>query len=586
MNRKSQTPPGEAPQKPDTKQPSKPKKWDAAEFIEQFPDDWEERIDKAVVPFDVARAVNEKMVAYGLIAPTEESPSGQCGTENSRPAGGGARRAVACSSQKQTMPEDPTAAEQDRVHDNRVRLIREYGEPFIANEGKARATLRINERFMAGRLATEAWIVRDPEAEEFFSYDARTGLWGPLSENMLAADAGGLINQELDLAGKSSLRAMVSGRQCREVVGFAKAFAEQRGFFELKPDVIVAQNTALRVTADGVVQEPFSPDHRARVAVPAAYDPTAECPRTDDELIGLNFEPEDAEVFWKYLGLVVLGRNLVQRMVIIHGETAGTGKSIAVQLAGIICGRNTSEVRPHMLDERFEMARYVGKSLLTGPDIKGGFLNTAGAQKLKAMVGGDQIQPEDKHLAGANSPSIKGQWPIILTSNVDLFVFADTDTSAWRRRLIWLETTGKTPTKKIPDFEEVLWREEGAGILRRAVDGLVAVLKDIRETGDIRLHPPQVERVDRLLGQSNSVREFFDNGGGLEFGRGLDASEPELEDGYFAYCKRRGWAPVPSHRQRLRDAATQRHLTPSNSIMRAGKATRGFRGVGVGLVLE
>jgi hypothetical protein len=65
------------------------------------------------------------------------------------------------------------------------------------------------------------------------------------------------------------------------------------------------------------------------------------------------------------------------------------------------------------------------------------------------------------------------------------------------------------PKKKIPDFGEVLIREEGPGILNWAIKGLRMLLIDIAETGDIRLTPRQAGVVDSLLAESDSLRYFL-----------------------------------------------------------------------------
>jgi putative DNA primase/helicase len=513
--------------------------------------------------------------------------SGQSGTGGMADAGGRGKfdTAKVGSAGVSSIPECHADVRRHLASNNRERLLSKFGKPYIATRFKNEmpTAFRINERFMAARLAAEGQIVRDPDANSFFRYSSSSGLWENLTEDMLAGDAGGLIDAELRMGGDGALVPTVTGRMCREVVAHCRAMAEARDFFVDRPDIIVCANGALSVSALGIDRIPWSPNHRARHSIKVAFDPHADCPETQSRLMDLNFSPDDSATLWKYLGMILLGKNLVQRLLLIHGRQAGTGKSVAVNLATILSGGNVAQLRPHLLNDRFETSRYVGKSLLVAPDVSSGFMNSQAAQAVKTLVGGDMIQPEGKH-EGA-SPSFKAEFPVLVTSNVDLFVYADTDTSAWRRRLIWLETSGKKPEKKIHNYEQVLWQKEAPGIFRRALEGLVQLYRDLQEVGDIRLTSDQERHVDVLLGQSNSVRSFVEEC--LAFGRGQDITKEELTTAYFDFCEVKGWKPSPDHGEKLKRMLQENHVLESSSVQRGGKAVRGYRGVSLrGLCAE
>ena len=100
---------------------------------------------------------------------------------------------------------------------------------------------------------------------------------------------------------------------------------------------------------------------------------------------------------------------------------------------------------------------------------------------------------------------------MIVTSNTRLHVRLCGDVEAWRRRILIVRYEAPEPEKKIPDFGELLAREEGPGILIWCIAGLDMVLRDIDESsnGDIALSDRQTQIVDSLLAESDSLRFFL-----------------------------------------------------------------------------
>ena len=99
----------------------------------------------------------------------------------------------------------------------------------------------------------------------------------------------------------------------------------------------------------------------------------------------------------------------------------------------VVGNHNVAQLRVNLLGERFELAHYIGKTLLVSADVPGDFLNHKYAQVLKTLVGGDPLNPEQKNRSGR--PNMKGEFNVIITSNTRLRVRLDADSGAWRRRL-------------------------------------------------------------------------------------------------------------------------------------------------------
>jgi hypothetical protein len=136
------------------------------------------------------------------------------------------------------------------------------------------------------------------------------------------------------------------------------------------------------------------------------------------------------------------------------------------------------------------------------------------------------------------------------------------------------------PKKKIPNFGELLVREEGSGILNFAIAGLDMLLTDIDETGDIALTERQRTIVDSLLAESDSLRLFLQEA--VEKAEGADLSVNEIVEAYAAFCPEKSWNPLPIteiHRSLEGLMLELFQVTKSHCVKRDDKAVRGFFGV-------
>ena len=282
----------------------------------------------------------------------------------------------------------------------------------------------------------------------------------------------------------------------------------------------------------------------------------------------------------KYAGLSLLGVNVIQRMLILDGESARGKTQLANVIQAVVGRENVTQLRTKWLAERFETYRFLKKTLLIGVDVEADFLSTKGAAVLKGRVGGDWFDAEQK--LGTGSFPMQGNFCVIVTSNTRLHVRLCGDVGAWRRRILIVRYEAPPPKKIIPDFGALLSREEGPGILNWCIAGLDMVLRDIdaSETGDIVLTPRQKQIVDSLLAESDSLRFFLLEK--IQRQEGEDLSVGEVVEAYAAFCPERSWRPLPitevhSSLEGLMLEFFQ--VAKSHSIKRDGKSVRGFNGV-------
>jgi phage/plasmid-associated DNA primase len=224
------------------------------------------------------------------------------------------------------------------------------------------------------------------------------------------------------------------------------------------------------------------------------------------------------------------------------------------------------------------LARFIGKTLLSGKDVAGNFLQSRGASGLKKLVGHDLLSAELKKANGGIP--LRGDFNVVCTCNTRLCVRLDGDVDAWRRRLILIEYSRPKPDKPVRDFADGLLNEEASGIVYWMLQGAVRHLSELKETGDYQLTERQRQRTENLLNESDSVRHFLQDRVARD--QESDVSSEELIRGYFDYCAEKAWRAF-SRREvesALPDLMLQIHrVSRSHDIQRDGKACRGYNGV-------
>ncbi len=136
-----------------------------------------------------------------------------------------------------------------------------------------------------------------------------------------------------------------------------------------------------------------------------------------------------------------------------------------------------------------------------------------------------------------------GVFNIVVTCNSRLRVRLEDDAGAWRRRLLVVRYEKPPPAKRILDFDHLLLRDEGSGILRWAMAGFVKLQEQFAEHGDFLLTNAQLARVDSLLAESDSLRLFVKER--MERHECGDVTCAELQAAYAEFCADKGWYPLP-----------------------------------------
>ena len=455
-----------------------------------------------------------------------------------------------------------------------------YGPPVFEEHQKNRTIIAdINEGYWAGLYDRENIVLHDPDERAFYRYDERTGLFSVETSDRIKHDISARMLEASRTDNIPELVAFRRDSKLNAVVAQLRGIAEKPGAFENRPQAVHLANCVLRLTPDGLERLPFSPSFRSRNRSPIIYDPAATCPRFLNELVIPAVQPDDVVLLQKMIGQALLGRNLVQRLMILDG-LGGRGKT---QLVGVIQhligAANSTELRTRHLGDRFELYRLRSRTLLTGVDVRPDFLSTEGAEVLKGLVGGDWFDAEQK--GGNGAFKLQGTFNVFVTSNTRLKVALKGDISAWKRRLLIVRYEAPPPARKIPDFADLLVEEEGSGILNWALEGLLKLREDISgPSGDIVLSDRQKGIVDGLLAESDSLRHFIENRIVTDYGS--DLAVEEIVEAYADFCPELGWNPLPITEIQRDLPSLMLELfrtTKSNDIRRNDRARKGFRNV-------
>ena len=310
--------------------------------------------------------------------------------------------------------------------------------------------------------------------------------------------------------------------------------------------------------------------------LPWKYDPQAKCERFLNDLIRPSLPGDDLELLQRDFGRQLVPGNRAQTISIIVGD-GGSGKSVLVSIHERIIGiERVAHLRSKQLTGRFETNALRGKCLAVGKDVAPDYLNNAGAAMLKSLTGADLVETEQKY---GGKFSMRGTLYVIITANRRPIIAIQDDGSAWRRRLVVYIFTRTPPDQRMPSFDEVLLREEGAGIFAWYVQGFMKHKAELEQHGRLVLNEVQQRRVDDLLMESDAQREFLR----ANVVTGVSTlSVEEIWQAYSAFARERGWR-IPSKQVFCTDLAESMldlfGVERDNHIMRMGSAVRGYKGV-------
>ena len=475
--------------------------------------------------------------------------------------------------------------EDKEAEQHRLDLEARYGQPFkVKTVDDDIVVVGINESFWAASYYCQNKVLFEPTEKKFYQYDPDTGLWDIISEDVIKQEISRDILEQGRANQQPSTQHMRSDRLLSGITRQLRGMVEVRDAFTVKAaHGVHCANVYLTFEPDGTIhQQEFSPDFFSRNQSPIEYKGIDLVPHRflNELVIPTLASEEDIEIFQKYGGMCLFGRNIIQRFMVMFGQ-AGGGKSTLVNVILLIVGKhNMASLRTGHLNNQFELFRFRAKTLLSGTDVPGNFLSTPGAKVIKGLTGGDAIEAEGKGLN--DGVVLQGIFNILITANERLKVALEGDVDAWARRLLLLEFSKPPPTKRVDRFAEKLVEEEGPAILAWFLRGFQKLLVEVNNTGDIVIGDGQRRKVENLLAESDSVTHFIQDR--VHKTQGATVTNDEFITLYGEYCAERGW--VAMEQAKLQKVINQkmlelRQVTQSHSLAGRGKSKRGFRNISV-----
>lgn len=469
-----------------------------------------------------------------------------------------------------------------RIDSAYAELVEEFGKPWkeIRDKKQHEFIVSLNQPFWAGKYQHDNRVLYEPTEKDFYEYDDERGIWMVKTEDAIKQEISRDILKFSREQSRPEIEHMRSDNSLGGIVRQLRGIVEHRDAFTLhRVAGVHCSNRFITITETGIEEHEFSPDYFSRNQCPIEFRGVDLMPERFLSELAIPALPDedDLTLFQKYFGMCLYGRNIIQRLLVLYGQ-AGGGKSTLHNVVHHISGKeNMAQLRTQHLDKQFELYRYRAKTLLSGVDVPGNFLQQGGAKVIKALTGGDVLDAEGK---GINDGyHIVGDYNIIITANEKLRVTLEGDVEAWRRRLLLLEFNQPPPAKKIDRFAEVLVEQEGPAILAWGLRGFIKLQQDVAETGDIRIPDSQAKRIHNLLAESESVDHFIRERVHRE--RGGVVTIEEFVQLYGEYCAEKGWRPLAGSRlsHLIRDKMLElRQSNISNSVQ---KSKKGFRGVRV-----
>jgi P4 family phage/plasmid primase-like protien len=459
-----------------------------------------------------------------------------------------------------------------------------FGEPVLEQLGKdgiVRVS-NVSEDFLAATLGEEGSpacpAVFLPTEQKFFVYSPAEGIWEHVREPVLIARTSRLLLDSVRESGAAidNTRLAFSLRDSTRLAGVIR---KAKGLLEVKPDFfssltppeyIACRNGMLRLTDKTLL--PFNAAYRKRAKLAVPFDQTASCPHFLETLMKPAIDAEDLDLLQRWCGLALIGENLAQKILILTG-TPGGGKGTFVRvLTGVIGSSNLASLRTQLLGERFEVGRFLGKTLLYGADVTENFLNHRSASVLKSLTGADPIALEFKN--SNESPVVVCKFNVLMTCNSRLSVRLEGDTEAWRRRLLVIRYRKPRPTSPVADLDQQILRAEGSGVLNWMLEGVSKIRADGYQ---LRVTAAQQQYVDDLLLESDGLALFVREC----LARAQEKlTVTECFASYVEYCNNRGWAAVARNKfgQLIGDEVARQHgVTLRNDIPDpTGKSQRGW----------
>ena len=480
--------------------PKKDAKVDAgAEFVGKVAADL---VRAGSIPLDKVRVVS--------LAPAKDPSELYLDNPDGFLAAWSAATAKARQVQKTDLPEPPdTYALTDSG--NAERLVKGYGEDF---------------RYIA-------------DLEQFYVWNG--SFWKPSSDGTALLPYTKQVARKI--ADPKWAKISESRGKRDAMIGLAKGEPEiwtNRDAFNHRPMLLNVLNGTLDLETQALRE--FQREDFLSVQAPVLYDPSATCPKFD-AFMEFTFAGDKDVIHWvdRALGYTLTGETAEHVFFMCHGY-GGNGKTQLFELIKLILGSDLAVpakfktfVEPKGYDPPdYELANFVRARLVTASEpSKTRELNE---ELLKQITGGDTIKARQIYREPFD---YKPNFKLWLAMNHEPRIIG-TDEGIWRRVRKIPFTQTVPPERRIKDYNKVLFREEGPGILNRLLSGVRDWLAEgLEPIGAI------AEATAKYRRSQNAIQRFID--GECVIGPNMHVKCGTLYAAYVAWAKHQGELVMSSY---------------------------------------
>jgi putative DNA primase/helicase len=336
----------------------------------------------------------------------------------------------------------------------------------------------------------------------------------------------------------------------------AAAIVADSSFFDGAPEGISFADKFVKVSAAGLEVHDHSPEHRATVGLPFAFDAGIGCGRflrALDEIFANDTDAaEKVQLIRQFIGAALIGVATRYQLALVLFGAGANGKSVLLEVFGALFPEGAvASIPPQELGQEYRRAMLAGVRLNLVNELPE--RDVLDSEAFKSVISGDLITGRRIREAPFSFKPVAAH----LFAGNRLPGTTDQSHGFWRRLVPVAFTRTFAPHEQDAGLAAHIVRSEIAGVARWALEGAAEVLR----AGGYRLPPSVIAAREEWRRNADQVRLFAD--ARLAANANGDISGQALYEAYVAWAQRNGHKALASNKfaERLEMAGFEKKHT-------------------------
>lgn len=282
-----------------------------------------------------------------------------------------------------------------------------------------------------------------------------------------------------------------------------------------------------------VIMEQHTPDIFFTCSLPYGFIANADCPIWNAFLEKVQPDSYVRDFLQEYAGYMLVPDIEYQKFLLFIGE-GQNGKSVFLDVITAMLGGpdNVSSVSLSNFQDKFSLSGLVGRLANICGEV--GDIEQISEEKLKAIVGGDQVEVEEKY----KKPYYTKVTGKHIFSTNHLPRFRDRTLGLWRKMSVIEFGVYIKDSEKDERLKNKIIDNELPGVFLWAVQGLVRLI----QRG--KFNEPQmcVDKKEEVATEINSAKSFIKEN--LEYDQNSSVNCIDIYKNYNDWCKQNNYKPV------------------------------------------